>query len=247
VSPEPSENQPIETITEEERARRAALDKLSDAQLAELYRALPRRERNNSAAAFNLFPLIIAIVGFLLDQYIKFLAVSTFKLNGQVNRSPVPIFGDVFTFTYSENSGGAFSLFRGVPWLFTLFSSLIILALLFIIFRRPEWVAASFWAGLGVGMVLGGAVGNLVDRLRQDYVVDMFRFWLGDFHWPIFNVADSLIVVGFIILGIYGLRSGWFVSRPQPAANEAKEEARLCRFPATTTPRPAGCATPSSG
>jgi signal peptidase II len=248
VSSEPSENQPTETLTDEERARRAALEKLSDAQLAELYQAMPGRGRNNSALAFNLFPVIIALVGFLLDQYIKFLAVTTFTLTGQVNHPPIPIIGDVFTFTYSQNTGGAFSMFTGVPWLFAAFRTVIILGLLFIIFRRPQWVAASFWIGLSIGMVLGGALGNLIDLLRQGYVVDMLRFWAGDFHWPTFNIADSLVVVGFIILGIYGLFSDWFVAKkPAAAPAETQEETKLCRFPATTTPRSAGCVTPSSG
>lgn len=248
MSSEPSENQPTETLTDEERARRAELEKLSDAQLAELYHAMPGRERNNSALAFNLFPIIIALVGFLLDQYIKFLAVVTFTQTGQVNHPPIPIIGDVFTFTYSQNNGGAFSMFTGVPWLFAAFRTVIILGLLFVIFRRPQWVASSFWVGLSIGMVLGGALGNLIDLLRQGYVVDMLRFWVGDFHWPTFNIADSLVVVGFIILGIYGLFSDWFVTKkPTTVPAETQEEAKLCRFPATTTPRLVGCVTPSSG
>lgn len=248
MSSESSENQPTETLTADERARRAALDQLSDAQLAELYHAMPGRARNNSALAFNLFPIIIALVGFLLDQYIKFLAVVTFTQTGQVNHPPIPIIGDVFTFTYSQNTGGAFSLFTGIPWLFAAFRTVIILGLLFIIFRRPQWIAASFWIGLGIGMVLGGATGNLIDLLRQGYVVDMLRFWVGDFHWPTFNIADSLVVVGFIILGIYGVFSDWFVSQPQPAtSSETQEEAKLCKFPATITPRSAECETPLSG
>lgn len=218
-------NQPDGELTAEERARRAELEKLSDAELAELYHAQPGRERNNSALAFNLFPIIVAVVGFLLDQYIKFLAVSTFKLNGQVNPSPISIIGDVFTFTYSENDGVAFSMFKGIPWLFSIFSSVIIVGLLFVIFRRPRWVASSFWIGLSLGMVLGGATGNLIDRVRQGYVVDMFLFQVGDFHFAIFNIADSLVVVGFIILGIYGLTHGWFSNKPErqsPASEEAK-------------------------
>ncbi len=210
MTEEPTEPQPNEALSDEERARRAALEQLSDAELATLYHALPQRERNASAMAFNLLPLIIAALGFMLDQYIKLLAVSAFKLNAATNPREIPIFGEVFTFTYSENTGGAFSFLRGLPWLFTIFSSAIILAMLFVIFRRPAWVASSFWVGLSLGMALGGATGNLVDRLRQDYVVDVFLFKVGSFRFPIFNVADSLVVVGFIILGIYGWRNGWF-------------------------------------
>lgn len=208
--------QPVAEVSEQvtpddpqaEAARRAELEQLSDEELAERYKYLPQRARNQSAAAFNLLPLGVGLLGFFLDQVVKLYTVASFVYDPNVSdkfQKRVPILGDYLGIIYRENTGGAFSLFRGIPWLFTAFSSTAILGLLFYIFRYPRRIADNTWLAISLGMILGGVGGNLTDRLRQGFVTDMINFRIPQwgFQFATFNVADSLLTVGFVILFLH--------------------------------------------
>jgi len=129
-----------------------------------------------------------------LDQLIKYLVVR--HLAG---RPPVRLIGDFLQFRYATNSGGAFSLLTGAPVFFALMAIVVIGGILYA-GRRARGLPIA----VALGLLLGGAVGNLLDRLlRGDHplrgeVVDFVK--VGP--WPVFNLADSCIVIGGILLAL---------------------------------------------
>ncbi len=114
----------------------------------------------------------------------------------------IPIWEQVFHFTYVENRGIAFGMFGGGRIFFILFT-VIVLGLLLWFYRRSE--SKSFWLRCGTSLVLSGALGNLIDRIFRGYVVDFLDFRLIDF--PVFNVADIAVCVGAVMLVIHCFRS----------------------------------------
>ncbi|MBD2521297.1 signal peptidase II [Nostoc sp. FACHB-133] len=133
---------------------------------------------------------IAAFIAFFLDQITKYWVVQTFSL-GQT----VPLLNGIFHFTYVTNTGAAFSLLSGkVEWLrwLSLGVSLVLIALALF---GPT---LNLWDQLGYGLILGGAMGNGIDRFVLGHVVDFLDFRLISF--PVFNVADSFISIGIVFL-----------------------------------------------
>jgi signal peptidase II len=133
---------------------------------------------------------LAAFIAFSIDQVTKYWVMQTFKL-GQT----LPIIQDVFHFTYVTNTGAAFSLFSGkVEWLrwLSLGVSLVLIGLA--LFGQ----LLNFWDQLGYGLILGGAMGNGIDRFILGYVVDFLDFRLINF--AVFNMADSFISIGIACL-----------------------------------------------
>lgn len=105
------------------------------------------------------------------------------------------VLGQVLSFTRSANTGGAFGLLAGQPVILAVVGGIVVVALLFI---APRLAAGSRLALTGTGLVLGGALGNVLDRVRLGHVVDFI-----DFHfWPVFNLADTAITVGVGLMAI---------------------------------------------
>lgn len=129
-----------------------------------------------------------------LDQFTKHLAVV--HLKGQ---KPFVLIKGVFEFYYSENRGAAFGMLQGRQGFFFLIAAAVILAVLWAVYRMP---ARKRYLPLmcSLFLLVSGAVGNMIDRLTQKYVVDFLYFKLIDF--PIFNVADCYVVIGCILFGI---------------------------------------------
>ncbi|MEH1873333.1 signal peptidase II [Nostoc sp.] len=133
---------------------------------------------------------IAAFIAFFLDQITKYWVVQTFSL-GQT----LPLLPGIFHFTYVTNTGAAFSLLSGkVEWLrwLSLGVSLVLIALALF---GPT---LNLWDQLGYGLILGGAMGNGIDRFVLGYVVDFIDFRLINF--AVFNVADSFISIGIVCL-----------------------------------------------
>lgn len=142
----------------------------------------------------NRFFWIAAIISVILDQLTKYLVV-------QYLAQPLPLLPGVFYFTYVRNTGAAFSLFsQGGGWLrwLSLFVSLGLMALAWF---GPKM---SRFEQLGYGFILGGALGNGIDRFVAGSVVDFLDFRLINF--PVFNLADVFINVGIICLLIASFR-----------------------------------------
>ncbi|WP_026732173.1 signal peptidase II [Fischerella sp. PCC 9605] len=133
---------------------------------------------------------LAAFIAFVLDQLTKYWVVQTFDL-----RESLPLLPGIFHLTYVTNTGAAFSLFSGkVEWLRWL-SLGVSLALIALAWFGP---LLNRWEQLGYGLILGGAMGNGIDRFALGYVVDFLDFRLINF--PVFNFADVFINVGIACL-----------------------------------------------
>jgi signal peptidase II len=117
-------------------------------------------------------------------------------------RPPIVVIPKVVQLRYATNSGGAFSLFPNHPWVFFV-ATVVVCAAILLSSRRVLSVASAVASGL----VLGGAIGNLTDRIVRGSGVSGRVVDFIDFHvWPVFNVADSCIVIGALLLVFYGVR-----------------------------------------
>jgi signal peptidase II len=137
------------------------------------------------------FALVLAIA---LDQTTKAWATASLRPIGTMAIIP-----DCFSLTYVRNTGIAFGMFAGQGLLVGVF--MIVLGLIAFYYSRGlNW--SSWEPNVVGGCLCGGALGNLLDRLRHGYVVDFFDAYLGPHHWPVFNMADSLIcvAVGWIVV-----------------------------------------------
>ena len=142
------------------------------------------------------FFLIAALV-LLLDRLAKWAVASSIPLHDSV-----PVIPGCFRLTHVQNTGAAFGLFAesSAQWKVGALVSFSVLALII--------VSALLWKNshslstttIGLSLILGGAMGNLWDRMFTGHVVDFLDFYLGSYHWPAFNVADSAIVVGAVLL-----------------------------------------------
>jgi signal peptidase II len=161
-----------------------------------------------SAATIWSLPGALALGVVLLDQLTKLWAVAT--LGPEPRSRVLPLIGDWLSLNYIRNTGVAFGLFQNLPQLFTLTSIAITLAAIYIYRYHLPW--RSDWIKVSMGLVVGGGLGNIIDRLRLGYVVDFIQVgW-----WPIFNIADSAVTVGVTMLALYLLVIG--EERPAPAS-----------------------------
>ncbi|MBQ1963307.1 MAG: signal peptidase II [Clostridia bacterium] len=138
-----------------------------------------------------LFAIIIIAV--CSDQLTKWLAV--IFLEGEAD---VVLWRDVLHFSFVRNKGAAFGMLQNQRWLFMVVSTVAIVGLLIYLIR---WKPKSIWVRLSIAMIIGGGIGNMIDRIFLGYVIDFIYFKLIDF--PVFNVADSFVTVGCGILVVY--------------------------------------------
>jgi signal peptidase II len=106
-----------------------------------------------------------------------------------------------FQLTYMRNQGAAFSFLSGAGgWQRWFFIGLAVIASVFICFWLKKLNRSQRWEAIAWSLVLGGALGNLIDRIIYGYVIDFLDVYIGDWHWPAFNVADSAITLGVAML-----------------------------------------------
>ena len=147
----------------------------------------------------------------LLDQLTKLAVVAKFSYETSVSIIP-----GLFRLVRVENRGIAFGMFSDSP------SSITSIILVLIAVAAIGLVGVLLWqnppsaarSGAGLALILGGAAGNLVDRLARGHVVDFLDFYMGSYHWPAFNVADSAICIGAATLL-------WDLLVAQPARHRA--------------------------
>lgn len=146
-----------------------------------------------------------------LDQLTKFMVLAGLRLY-----EAIPVIPGFFNLTFITNTGAAFGLLAGEQTLLrqVFFIAVAMAALLVLFFSYRHLHGQSRLFVHAIGMIAGGAVGNLIDRLRFGHVVDFLDFYVKGYHWPAFNVADSAITigVGLFILG----------SLLAPAENESR-------------------------
>ncbi len=161
------------------------------------------RERGpGMSPARGLLFLGLAALVVLLDRWSKRWAVEALRESG-AQSVPVPGASDLLRLTYVENRGAAFGLLQGQVTFFVLVG-LVVVAVIAASYRYLP--RSGFRMHLALGLQLGGAVGNLIDRVRQGYVVDFVDFGYRTNWWPVFNVADSALVVGVGLLALQLLR-----------------------------------------
>lgn len=131
---------------------------------------------------------------------------------------PLPFLKAIFSFTYTTNTGAAFGLFPDLSLFFTFIAFVVIGVILFYHRHLPDGLG---WVRLALGLQLGGALGNLADRLIRGHVVDFIdlNFWPLQ-NWPVFNLADSAIVVGVGLLALTMWREE-LASQPSSSEDEA--------------------------
>jgi len=153
-----------------------------------------------SAARGRLLRVLVAtaVTVVVVDQLSKAWAVEALTGRGRVD-----LVGDLFGLRLTRNPGAAFSLATGATWIFTILATIVVV----IIARIARDLGSRAWA-ITLGLLMGGATGNLIDRLVREpgfargHVIDFFELP----HYPIFNVADSCIVTAAILIGWLGLR-----------------------------------------
>lgn len=133
-----------------------------------------------------------ALLVYLADQLSKAVVVASLDLGERVR-----VIGDLVQVWHVRNFGAAFSLFQGG---FLLFVAVTVVALGLVAYYYRAFRGRSLWLQLVLGLVLGGTLGNLTDRLRHEYVVDWLSIGVDNLRWPTFNVADSSVVVGIGVL-----------------------------------------------
>jgi signal peptidase II len=139
---------------------------------------------------------LIALAVLVLDQVTKQLIVSSLGPFDSISVLPF------FNIVYAENPGSAFGMFKSLGSTFFITVSLVASgALAFLIWKEEAY-------RLPYALLLGGAAGNLIDRVRLGYVIDFLDCHVGGLHWPAFNVADSALTIGIGILILALLRDG---------------------------------------
>jgi signal peptidase II len=135
-----------------------------------------------------------------IDQITKAIILQSLPLYRSI-----PVIPQFFDITHIQNSGGAFGLLAGQQSTVRnlVFISISLLAMGFVLYLYITTPSTHTVLAVGFALILGGAVGNLIDRIRFGSVVDFLDFYIGNLHWPAFNVADSAITVGIGIFLFY--------------------------------------------
>jgi signal peptidase II len=128
----------------------------------------------------------------LADQATKALVVSSIEVGGRVQ-----LLGDLLVLWHVRNTGAAFSLFQGGQ---IFFLAVTLLAFGMLIYFHRAFRGRGLLLHVVLGLVLGGTLGNLLDRVRLGYVTDFVSVGIGDLRWPTWNVADASIVIGILAL-----------------------------------------------
>lgn len=143
----------------------------------------------------------ITIICIILDQFTKYLVVQNLK-----NNPPMVIIDNFLTFTYLENTGAAFGILKNRRWIFILITIISIFLISYILFKYKNKLQTI--NTIALSLILGGAIGNLIDRIRLGYVVDFISMrFFNRYNFAVFNLADTFVVIGSIIIIIFILFS----------------------------------------
>ncbi len=159
---------------------------------------------------------IIAILAVVADQISKYLIVQNIEYH-----ESAPFIKGVMSFYHTRNTGAAFSMLADKQWVFMVLSTLAMGIILYLLIKEYH---RHVLFNVSLAMVLGGGIGNMIDRVRLGYVVDFFHTDFVDF--AIFNVADCFVTVGAVLLGIYVVFIDAKVEKRIKAAQTASEPAQ---------------------
>ena len=145
--------------------------------------------------------LLVAGIVIALDQWTKELVRRS--IPDYTSVVPIPALGEYFVFEHVHNYGAAFGILQNMGNLFIIVAIVVVVGILAYVRYLPteDWLVRLF-----LGLMLGGAIGNVIDRITQGYVTDFIKMGIpGVYYWPNYNIADSAIVIGVIGLGLYVL------------------------------------------
>ena len=138
--------------------------------------------------------VIVALIA--LDQWVKFEIVKNIQLGGVK-----PFIPKILSLTYLRNTGAAFSILENQQWLFAVITLVVIGAAIWYLSKH---IKGSVWLLSALSLIIAGGIGNFIDRMRQGFVVDMFQ--LDFINFAIFNVADSYLTIGVLVLLVMVLK-----------------------------------------
>ncbi len=142
--------------------------------------------------------LTIALIIFILDQWSKFSILQHPELSNYKTIAVTSFFNLVLVF----NRGVSFGMFAGQNQPLLLIAIAAIILSILIVWL---WGNSSLMVAIGIGFIIGGALGNVVDRILYGAVVDFLDFHINDLHWPAFNIADSFVFIGVVVLCVYSM------------------------------------------
>ncbi len=144
-----------------------------------------------------MFFYLIALFVILVDQITKWLIVSKMQFGESIT-----IIENVLYITSHRNRGAAWGILQGQMWLFYVITIIVICAIVYYIQKAK----GKSLLGVSLGLMLGGAIGNFIDRAVRKEVVDFIHTYIFGYNFPVFNIADSSLVIGVILLMIVMLR-----------------------------------------
>lgn len=149
----------------------------------------------------NLRWIWLSIIIIILDQFSKYYVSYNMYLGESIKVIPF------LNLTLAHNRGSAFSfLDQAGGWQLWFFTGVAVLICVVIGYWLSKLPRQQHWTACALSLIFGGALGNVFDRMLHGYVIDFIDFYIGNWHWPIFNVADSAIVIGVLMLILEALR-----------------------------------------
>ncbi|MEC0242967.1 signal peptidase II [Paenibacillus dokdonensis] len=137
---------------------------------------------------------ILALIAFLVDQGTKFMIAKQLEIGEEI-----PVIGNFFLITSSRNNGAAFGILPNQRWFFIIVTMFVVVAIIWYM-QRVRKSSSRKLLPIALSLVLGGAVGNFLDRALNGEVVDFLMLNFGSYTFPIFNIADSCIVIGVALI-----------------------------------------------
>lgn len=134
----------------------------------------------------------------IVDIVVKLLVKSKLVLNESIK-----IIDNFFYITYVQNTGAAWSILSGKQYFLIIITLIILIYLIIYLYKKKTYTKLET---IGYGLLISGAVGNLIDRIVYGYVIDYLNFYIFNYNFPIFNIADTCIVVGIMLLFISSWR-----------------------------------------
>lgn len=141
---------------------------------------------------------LVCIISIIVDQIIKFIIKANMNIADTINIIP-----NFFRITFLKNEGAAFSILSGNRLLFIFITVLVLILFYFFLLKNKKIIKTK---QLLYGLLLGGIIGNFIDRILYGYVIDYLDFNIGEFNYPVFNIADSLIVISIIWLIVLSVK-----------------------------------------
>lgn len=138
---------------------------------------------------------LIALIVIIIDQFTKFLIVKYMEIG-----ESIPVIEKLFYISSHRNAGAAFGILQGQMIFFYIITVIVIGIIVYYIQTQTK---ESRFLGISLGLILGGAIGNFIDRVLLGHVVDFLNVYIFSYDFPIFNIADSALVIGVLLLIVF--------------------------------------------